>query len=149
MSKKSLENAIKQIIPSSLDDIVRLNRDLLTLRLSTPEDLAELSDIASGMDDHVQARATIREWRIICLDLNAAGKKHILTGYVESTNTVWGTSLLLSVDLGRNLVLTENSVYRLGSKGNGEPTADILLHMCHLFHQWGFGARFGVPEIIY
>lgn len=149
MKKTISEQALKQIVPSSLDDIVRIHRDELTVRLSTAEDLAELPSMVSVPNDQIQVRATIHEWRIICLDHNAAGKKHILTDYIETTNSVWGTSMLISADLDKNLILTENSVYRLGTKGNGEPTTDLLLHICYLFHSWCFGARYGVPEIFY
>jgi len=33
--------------------------------------------------------------------------------------------------------------------GGNKPTPDLLLHICNLFHQWGFGKTFGVPEIFY
>lgn len=149
MNKTINEQSLQQVVPVSLDDIVRLRRDELTVRLSTAEDLAELPSMVSMLNEQIQIRATINEWRVVCLDLHAAGKKHILTGYNETTQSVWGTSMLVSADFEKNLILTEGSVYRLGAKGNGEPTTDLLLHICYLFHQWGFGTRFGVPEIFY
>ena len=150
MSKnKILEQTVKQIIPKDLDDIVRLRRDEFTLRLASAQEITALPPMVSMLDSQIQVNATINEWRIICLDLHAAGKKFILTGYNQSTNTTWGTSEVKSADIDRNLILTENSMYKLGSKGEGEPTPDLLLHICNLFHQWGFGKTFGVPEIFY
>lgn len=149
MKRATLEETLNQVVPKNLDDIIRIRRDDLTLRMSTDEDLAGLPPMASTLNHQMQIRATINEWRVVCLDLHKAGKKHILTGYYDDTNTVWGTSELLSADLVQNLVLTKNSIYRLGFKGSGEPTSDLLLHICYLFHQWGFGPKFGVPKIIY
>lgn len=145
----TLEQAVAQIIPSSLDDIIRLRRDEFALRLATAEEISALPSMVSTLGHQIQIRATINEWRIVCLDHKVAGKKYILTGYNESTKMTWGTSELKSADLGNNLILTENSIYKLGTKGEGEPTPDLLLHICHLFHQWGFGKRFGVLEIFY
>lgn len=146
--KASLEQALKQAIPKSLDDIIRLRRDELSLRLSTTEDFAELSPMVSMLDNQKRIKATVNEWRIICLDNNGR-KKHMLTGIDAVTGNVWATSFLRSVDFDNNLILTENSIYRLGTKGEGEPTFHVLLHICYMFHKWGFGPSFGVPEIFY
>jgi hypothetical protein len=134
---KALDEAVKQLIPKNLDDIIRLRRDEFTLRLSSAQEIAELPPMVSIIDNQMQVSATINEWRIICLDLHAAGKKYILTGYNQSTKTTWGTSEVASADINRGLILTKNSIYRLGTKGEGEPTSDLLLHICALFHQWG------------
>lgn len=147
--KKDVEQTLEQLVPKNLDDIIRMRRDVFTLRMSTSEDFAELPTFASTLNNQMHIRATINEWRIVCLDLHEAGKKHILIGYFDDTNKVWGTSELLSADFVKNLVLTKNSIYRLGSKGYGEPTTELLLHICYLFHQWGFGKKFGIPEIFY
>lgn len=148
MTTDTLEKSIKQAVPCSLDDIIRKRRDELSLRLSTAEDFAELPSMVSALDNQKQIKATINGWRVICLDNNGR-KKHMLTGINEATGHVLATSLLKSVDLGNDLLLTENSIYRLGTKGEGEPTFHELLHLCYMFHSWGFGARFGVPEIFY
>lgn len=152
--KAGLEQVLKQAAPSCLDDIIRSHRDKLSVRMSTAEDLAELPPMVSimGVGEQKQIRATINDWRIICLNINTAdqsGKRHILTGYNEETKNVWATSFLKSVDFENKVVLTENSIYRLGTKGEGEPTFDLLLHICAIFHQWGFGTRYGVPHIFY
>jgi hypothetical protein len=147
-----LGQTIKNVLPSCLDNIVREHRDELSVRLSTTEDFAELHPMVATLGEPKQIRTTINEWRIVCVDINMgdkSGKRFILTGINETTDSVWATSFLKSVDFENNLVLTENSIYRLGTKGEGEPTFHVLLHICYLFHQWGFGARYGVPEIFY
>lgn len=143
-----LQEALEKAIPHSLDDIVRIRRDELSLRLSTAEDIAELPPIVSMLDNQKQIKATVNEWRIVCL-CTKGKKEHMLTGIDESTGNVWGTSFVRSVDFDNNLLLTENSIYRLGTKGDDEPTLHILFHICYMFHKWGFGSRFGVPAIFY
>jgi DNA-binding Xre family transcriptional regulator len=140
--------SVGQWIPKSLDEIIRERRDECSLRLSTNEDIATLRPMVTILNNAKQIRATISEWRIICLTL-PSGKSHILTGINESTNDVWATSALKSIDFENNLVLTDNSIYRLGSKGEGEPHLSILLHICYILHLWGLGERLGVPQIFY
>ena len=137
-----------QIMPKSLDDIIRKQRDTHSLRLSTAEDFVDLPPIVAMMNNPKQVRTTINEWRIVCL-VKPSGKMHFLTGINEARGTYWMTSTLKSVDFVNNLVLTENSIYRLGSKGEGAPNLHILLHLCSCFHSWGFGDFLGAPHIFY
>lgn len=140
---------LKDMFPKSLDEIIRLRRDELSLRLSTTEDFAKLPPMVSMLDNQKRIKATVNDWRIVCLDFHHKGKQHILVGEDAVTGNTWATSGLKSVDFENSLVLTQNSIYRLGDKGEGEPTFYILLHICHMFHRWGFGAGFGVLEIFY
>lgn len=149
LEETGLQQALEKTIPSSLDNIIRERRDELSLRMSTAEDIAELPSMVSLFDNPKQVKATVNEWRIICLDQNIVGKSYMLTGIDASTGNVWATSLIKSVDLENNLVLTGNSLYRLGTKGEGEPTLNVLLHLCYMLHKWGLGTRFGVPPIFY
>ncbi len=149
METDGLDQALKLAIPDSLDNIIRKNRDQLTLRMSTPEELANLAPMVSMLGDQKQIRATILDWRVVCLDQHNFGKKHILVGVNGATKNVLATSFLKSFDVKNSMVLTENSIYKLGKKGEGEPTFHLLLHICALFHKWGFGQSFGVPHIFY
>lgn len=52
------------------------------------------------------------------------------------------------MDLENGLVLTiSGSLYRLGTRGEGEPGKDILLHICVQIHKWGMGEKLGVPRV--
>lgn len=144
-----LKQALEKAIPSCLDDIIRLRREEVSLRMSTAEDLAELPPMVSMLDKQKQVKATVNEWRIVCLDQGAVGKGLVLTGIDARTENVWGTSLIKSADIENHFVLTSNSLYRLGTKGEGEPTFHTLLHLCYMLHKWGVGARFGVPHVFH
>lgn len=145
-----LKQVFEKAIPSSLDDIIRVRRSELFMRLSTAEDFAELPPMVSILDEQKQVKTTVNEWRIVCLDQRSVGKREfVLTGIDAKTDRVLATSLVKSVDFENHLLLTGNSLYRLGTKGEGEPTCHILLHLCHVFHKWGLGVRFGVPHVLY
>ena len=141
-------NILEQVVPKSLSDIIRKNRDRYELRLSTEQDLAAFAPMVSKMDSARQIRDTINDWRIVCLQA-AAGKTQFLTGIAESVDTVWATSTIVSVDFENGLVLTSNSVYRLGSKGIGEPGLRMLMHICACFRAWGWSEQLGSPQIFY
>ncbi len=140
--------ALNELIPESLDDIIRANRDECSLSLSTVHDLAELPMIVEVVAKQTSVRAKLNNWRFVCLD---NGKKaHLLTGIHVARNCVWSTSVVVAVDLEHGLALTRSgSIYQLGTKGEGEPEADILLHICAQFHKWGIGQMLGVPHIFY
>ena len=148
-AEEGLKQALEKAIPFSLDDIIRARRDEMALRMSTAEELAELPSMVSMFDNQKQVKATINEWRIVCLDRNVDGKNYMLTGIDARTGNVWATSIIKSVDIESHFVLTRNSLYRLGTMGEGEPTFHTILHLCHILHKWGLGARFGVPYIFY
>lgn len=142
---------VEKLIPKSLDEIIRNHRDEVSLRLATAEDYASLPPMVSSIDRQRPVRATINEWRIVCIVLppELGGNKLILSGMHQAQDCTWCTSSIVSVDFENNLVLTDNSLYRLGSKGEGEPGMHILLHICHCLHSWGIGERLGALPIFY
>lgn len=149
---KAENQGIEAQIPASLDEIIRENRDICSLHLSTPEDLAELPAIVEMMANPKNVSATINNWRFVCLNRSSehGGKVHLLTGIHEAQNCVWATSVVVAIDLKRGFVLTQSgTLYQLGSPGVGEPELDILLHLCAQFHKWGFGKLLGVPHVFY
>lgn len=145
------KKGLKDAIPSSLDGIIRANRDICSLYLSTPAELGELPAIVELMGDQKHVSAVLNEWRFICLNrAGHGGKSHFLTGIHTAQNCYWATSEVVAVDLERGFVLTQSgSIYQLGTKGIGEPGEGILLHICAQFHNWGFGKLLGVPHIFY
>jgi hypothetical protein len=142
---------IESFIPKLLDEIIREHRDEFSLRLSTAEDFAALPPMVSSIGHQKMVRATINEWRIVCLVRSAGlgGNLLILTGIHQAQDCVWYTSPIVSADFENNFVFTENSLYRLGSKGEGEPDLSIILHICSCLHSWGIGAHLGVLQVFY
>lgn len=145
----SLEQAVKELIPKSLDEIIRANRDTCSLSLSTSEELDELPMIVEVMAHPKPVSATLSNWRFVCLK-EGGTQAHFLTGIHEAQSCVWATSVIVAIDLKHGLALTRSgSIYQLGTKGEGEPGPDILLHICAQFHNWGIGKMLGVPHVFY
>lgn len=144
-----LNQAINELVPKSLDDIIRAKRDECSLSLSTGDDLAELPMIVEVVANQKSISAKLNRWRFVRMNSNGT-KSHFLTGIHEAQDCVWATSVIVAVDLEHGLALTRSgNIYQLGTKGEGEPETDILLHICAQFHNWGIGAMLGVPHIFY
>ena len=79
-----------------------------------------------------------------------SAKLHFLTGIHVAQDCVWATSVIVALDLENGFALTKSgNIYQLGTKGEGEPEPDILLHICAQFHNWGIGKMLGVPHVFY
>ncbi len=145
----TVNQALNEFIPKSLDDIIRANKDECSLSLSTGDDLAELPMIVEVVANQKSISANLYRWRFVCLNGNGT-KSHFLTGIHEAPGCVCATSVIVAIDLEHGLALTRScSIYQLGTKGEGEPETDILLHICAQFHNWGIGEMLGVPHIFY
>ena len=143
-----LQKAINDLVPKSLDDIVRVNRDRYSLRLFSENDMASFVPMVESMTEPKPVRGIIDDWRIICLQV-VDQKLYFLTGILRERRVSYMTSDVRSVDIENNLVLTKNSLYEIGSKGEGEPDFHGLLHICAVFHAWGTGPYLGAPHIFY
>lgn len=143
-----LTRKINELIPRSIDDIIRKNRDLAELRLSTEADTKILEKALSGPD---QIKDTIKNWRLISFCVKQTDLIQVLLlGDSASKNHPWITSPVVSIDFRKQVVLTASgSIYRLGAAGNGEPPKEHLICICAAFHSWGKSALLGIPEFFY
>lgn len=145
-----LAAAIDALIPKSLDDIIRANRDRMSLHLANADEIAPLTTTIST--NH-PAKAEIDDWRLIAATLVTGQGEHITPLYQLGNNgrLNWMTSVITGIDLPAGLVTTKSgSIYRLvGEPGEGEPCMQHLLHVCAVLHEWGVGRSFGLPHIFY
>lgn len=138
---------MRELLPTSLDDVIRENRHQLRLALATEEEMKNLeTGIADGPVHHV-----LTKWNIVMLHVTEDGKKVAsprLVGMVHESRESWMTSHVVGVDTERGLVQTRNSLYRILGPRADEQGLD-LLRICASLHEWGLGKRFGVPHIFY
>lgn len=142
-----LAAALEGAIPKNLDDIIRLNRDLANLHLTTE---AEIRPLTMPVAAQWPVTGEIDDWRLVTFDMPTQGKNQIfLLG--NNGRNAWMTSLLTGIDLENRLVTTHSgSIYRLvGDTQGGEPPLEHLLHICATFHRWGKGPVLGVPHVFY
>jgi hypothetical protein len=154
--RTGLREALEKMIPRSLDDVVRANRDRFQIGLATA---AEAAARAARIEPAC-ARDTIEAWRIVAFrirdprdDADAGGQagrsRLSLLGQSSRMKRGWITSQIMQIDFANRLVQTRNSLYALGVAGAGEPPADDLIHLCAACHIWGFGDLIGAPPFFY
>lgn len=133
---------IEKLLPKCLDDVIRLNRDQARLYLTTDEEIMSLhEEVTPG-----QPKRLLDDWRFISLKFADLNEPYVmLIGNSSRTAGPKITSNVRQIDLDRGFVVTNNSLYQLGKKGQGEPPTDQIYFMCAAFNDWGFGAYFGVP----
>jgi hypothetical protein len=152
----SIEEALENLFPRSLDDIVRINRDRYQIGLATPDELAALV----GSVDLGRVKSTLDEWRFVAFrnvaSDSAPGRDRALSdvslsllGRDAERRGLCITSQVRRIDRSSGLVMTRNSIYRLGSHGAGEPPSDHLIHVAAVTHSWGFGDLIGAPAFFY
>lgn len=143
----SQATTLHELIPQSLGQVFRRNRDIGQLTLATDEELALLS--AHVDDDGV--RHTLDAWQIINICLCINGQTQVsprLTGCVRGTGAFWMTSHVVQVDLNRGLVRTRNSTYRVAGERVGEDKLNFP-GICATLNTWGIGQHFDVPAFFF
>ncbi|MBW8458135.1 MAG: hypothetical protein K0M58_06815 [Thiobacillus sp.] len=140
---------LQDLLPQSLDEIVRANRDKFRLAFATAEEMKSLErDIPSGGP----VRHTLEGWNVLMMHATAGGKMQSvpkLLGGVEGTGQSWMSSTVKAIDLDTGLVHTENSLYRVVGPRSFEPSVHLLLHVCVFLNQRGAGPFLGIPEFFY
>jgi hypothetical protein len=144
----TIEETLSDLIPKSLDDVIRKNRDLVDLALATDE---EIQTVAKDIDVHRHLKDTVSDWRIIRTKIKATGQIAMsLLGHSQEHDAPWITSLITGADMQKSYVETNSgSLYKLADRGEGEPDMYDLIHVCVAFRQWGFGDYLGVAEFFY
>lgn len=140
---------LQDLVPKSLDEIVRANRDKFRLAFATDE---ELQLLECGVPAGGPVRHTLEGWNVLMMHATAGGKTQSvpkLLGSVEGTGQCWITSTIKAIDLDTGLVQTENSLYRVVGLRSFEPSVHLLLHVCVFLNQRGAGRFLGIPEFFY
>lgn len=140
---------LQDLVPKSLDEIVRANRDKFRLAFATEEEMKSLErDIPSGGS----VRHTLEGWNVLMMHATVGGKTQSvpkLLGSLEGTGQCWITSTVKGIDLDTGLVQTEYSFYRVAGPRLFEPSVHLLLHVCVFLNQRGVGRDLGIAEFFY
>jgi hypothetical protein len=145
--KDSFLNLVETMFPKNLDDIIRQNRQVVELYLTSDEEVFELYwQITPNI-----VKDVINNWSLISLRINDIQLVQVmLLGNVGKTTTNRLTSNVVRIDLDRQLLITKSgSLYQLGTKHKGELDQDQLITVCAVFHSWGFGDYLGVPRFFF
>jgi hypothetical protein len=134
-----------ELFPRSLSDVIRAKRGQAELRLSKTR---EIDALVGPVDPKAGIKDEIDNWRLVTfIDKASNDAKVLLIGDSMIKRHPAVTSPIASIDLVKGIALTRNqSVYKLGNRGYGEPSEDGLMFLCTAMHHWGTGAALGVPR---
>lgn len=139
-----LAQHINALLPKSLDDIVRINRQHMTIRLATEKEIMELHhEIVPDREP----KMIIDNWRFVAFEksLDTFHRVDISLLGDRPDRGVRITSAVRKIDLDRQLVITHSgTLYGLGKPGDGEPPFDHLAMICAAAHSWGWGAAWQI-----
>ena len=101
---------LEAMIPKSLDDIIRANRDQVKLYLTTDQEIMDFySEVKPGRPKEI-----IDDWRFITLYVVSTNETQVmLLGDKRSNDHARITSVVRKIDLDRGLVFTDSgSLYQ-------------------------------------
>jgi hypothetical protein len=144
-----LGQKIQELLPKCLDDIVRIHREKLAIRLATDEEVMALHhEITPSRSPETM----LDDWRLVAFVKSFDGSQHLdisLLGELPYDGSRI-TSPVRKLDLDRGLAITRSgTLYGLGRHGEGEPLFGQLATVCAAAHAWGWGALFGVPHFFF
>ncbi len=147
MSKDTVGAKLQALIPTSIDDVIRTNRDQASLRFSTQEDLGPLAgEILPG------ARAVpVSLWNFVTLCMHGEHPvQHVLLlGWNDNEDRTWNTSPVRRFDAAAGLVATRSgTIYTVAGPHGAEQDLD-LVHLCIYLRQTGAGDFYGIPPFFY
>ncbi len=150
-----LDEVFDSLFPKSLDDIVRKNREHFQIGLAKAEEFASrVAKIEPG-----RSVDTIDQWRLVAFrappprlrfEREMSDKVHLsLLGEAVKARQIWTTSEVMQIDVEGGFARTQNSLYKLGIKGKGEPPREHLICVAAATHSWGWGTFIAAPEFFY
>lgn len=143
-----MEN-IDDYLPKTLGDIVRRRRDEVQIRLATATEIQALGEFLGKPQITLsEANDTISEWYPVTFRVRDDLQIRLL-GYFEKRNEILLSSAVAMLDLQNEGARTENSLYRLGKRGDGEPPRHFLAVLYAILHKTGAGQVLGVPEVFF
>lgn len=133
---------LEQMIPKSLDDIIRTKRDQVKAYLTTTAEIEALKGIVP-----IQfVKGELSNWAFITFFLTKKGLPMVyLTGFNSAERSSWMTSLVVAID-GDAVATKSGSVYKL--KGDKSEILD-LPYICATLNGWGLGRTLGVPQFFF
>lgn len=139
---QGIADALRAMLPTSLDDIIRINKDKVKAYPSTDIEIEALK----GSIPIKFIKGELSNWVFITLFLTAKELPLVyLTGYNKTERSSWMTSQVVAIE--GDLVATKSgSVYKL--KGDKSDKLDIPF-ICATLNGWGVGQQLGVPSFFF
>lgn len=149
MSELIYTGKLEDLIPKSIDDIIRKNRDKLRLEsvekheMETIHRSLPITNFKGALND-----VFIYRRRVLVNDISSIAA----IGWVDTPYGVKlrHTSSIVAFDPDANVILTySGSHYIINNFLQGDPDFSILTFICVMLHHEGIGNYFGVPPFFY
>lgn len=146
-----LKSKLAAIVPDKLDAIIKINRDQLTLEYVDICQTQELSmELQTTNIKHELSEAFLYKRKITIP--TAEGEHICLVGFAHDgeRELAWHTSAVVGVDTQNMVIKTKSgSYYRVKNFVEGEGHVNLLIHICAVAHQDGWGEHFGISPFFY
>ena len=118
-----LKEKIEALIPKSLDDIIRKNREHCQIRHATEDDLKPLL----GEVKEAYPKLVITNWHLVTVAIKGDYKVVLLGDIADGFGNTWITSKIVQLDLESGYLRTSSgSLYMMAKKGTGDCRAGPL-----------------------
>lgn len=142
----SLHDAIQNLLPKSIDDVIRKHRDHVELRIATAKDKASVTRAISPSGDAVE----ISRWSFLALEAREPMQPVLyvmLVGWRDDAQRSWITSPAYGIDQQHGYVVTRSgSLYR--TVGESSEVIDLPT-VCAWMHTTSIGEYLGVPLFVF
>lgn len=149
MNDQIFKGKLEELIPKSIDDIIRENRDKLRLEIVQKDEMETIyKNLAITNFKGVLNDVCIYRRRILINDLSSIAA----IGWIDTPygGKLRHTSSIVAYDPDSNVILTHSgSHYVINNFLEGDPNFSILTFICAMLHHEGVGRYFGVPPFFY
>lgn len=150
-TSEDLKSQLASLVPEKLNDIVKINRHQLTFEYVDINHTADLMmDLPTTNIKHEMHDAFL--YRRVVNVPSSQSAYMCLVGFVYEGNReiAWHTSTVTGVDVSNMMFKTRSgSYYRVKNFVEGEAHVNLLMHICAVAHQEGWGDHFGISPIFY
>ena len=139
---------IPRVAPTAemdLTQIIRQNRSVVELGLANE---AELAGLMHWLPPSQGSERILSNWNIVAIRELTTGETscHVLGERREGGARI--TSPILALAAHMDFVQTQNSTYRLGTPGDGDPPMLHLMTVARALYDWGLDEAFGLDVVM-
>lgn len=145
-TSESMLELLFETVPTSLDQIIRFNRDLLEVRHANECEIYEFDQPIHFEQANVRNTSRLKDWHLIVLLQPGRQTQILLLGNHPNGKSARCLKHVCKIDLSRRLVLSEfGDICHLDEQGVGEPDVLQITLLCAVINDSGLG-NFGIPS---
>ena len=121
-------------LPRCLDDLIKRNRDLVSVGLATD---TEADALIGDIEDTGSSAVLIDRWHLVAFRIHTAGRHSLhIAGWTSAESSIV-TSDVVALARDRTRAKSLDRIYRLGEARPGEPDLHLLGQIARALRVWG------------